>query len=79
MSVKQTNQQIASNLPIFQSTKQKERFLFVVGALVSKLISLQKAAEIMEIEVEIFLQLLEVVGIDFSYLSDDDVALERSW
>jgi hypothetical protein len=33
----------------------------------------------MELEVEVFLQLLELMGIEFSYLTDDDIALERSW
>ncbi|WP_036489774.1 hypothetical protein [Myxosarcina sp. GI1] len=79
MTTKETRQEIASNLQIFQKVEQKERFLFVVGALVSRVISLQKAAEMMELEVEVFLQLLELMGIEFYYLTDDDIALERSW
>ena len=79
MNIKQTRQEIASNLPIFQNVDQKERFLFVVGALVSRVISLHKAAELMELETEVFLQLLELTGIEFSYLADDDITLERSW
>lgn len=79
MTTKETRQEIASNLQIFQKVEQKERFLFAVGALVSRVISLQKAAEMMELEVEVFLQLLELMGIEFSYLTDDDIALERSW
>ncbi len=72
-------QEIASNVQIFDDVEQKERFLFVVGALVSRVISLKKAAEIMELEVEILLQLLEITGIEFSYLSNEDIALEKSW
>jgi predicted HTH domain antitoxin len=79
MVSRETLQEIASNVQIFQNLEQKERFLFVVGALVSRVISLKKAAEIMELEVEVFLQLLELMGIEFSYLTDDDIALERSW
>jgi predicted HTH domain antitoxin len=79
MVSRETLQEIASNVQIFQKLEQKERFLFVVGALVSRVISLKKAAEIMEIEVEVFLQLLELMGIEFSYLTDEDIALERSW
>lgn len=48
-------QEIASNVQIFPDVEQKERFLFVVGALVSKVISLKKAAEIMELEAEVLL------------------------
>ncbi len=72
-------QEIASNVQIFSDVEQKERFLFVVGALVSRVISLKKAAEIMELEVEVLLQLLEITGIEFSYLSNEDIALEKSW
>jgi predicted HTH domain antitoxin len=71
--------EIASNVQIFPDVEQKERFLFVVGALVSRVISLKKAAEIMELEVEVLLQLLEITGIEFSYLSNEDIALEKSW
>jgi len=44
-----------------------------------RLISLQKAAEIMETEPEMFLKILELMDIDFSYLSDEDVLIERKW
>ena len=79
MLSRETRQEIASNVQIFPELEQKERFLFVVGDLVSRVISLKKAAEIMGLEVEVLLQLLELMGIEFSYLSDDDIALERSW
>ena len=72
-------QEIAAGVQIFSDVEQKERFLFVVGALVSRIISLKKAAEIMELEVEVLLQLLEITGIEFSYLSSEDIAQERSW
>ena len=72
-------QEIAANIQIFPEIEQKERFLFVVGALVSRIISLKKAAEIMELEVEVLLQLLEIMGIEFFYLSNEDIAIEKSW
>ncbi len=72
-------QEIAGNIQIFPEIEQKERFLFVVVALVSRIISLKKAAEIMELEVEVLLQLLEIMGIEFSYLSNEDIAIEKSW
>ena len=79
MLSRETRQEIASNVQIFPELEQKERFLFVVGALVSRVISLKKAAEIMGLEVEVLLQLLELMGIEFSYLTDDDIALESNW
>ena len=79
MISRETRQEIALNVPIFADLEEKERFLFVVGALASRLISLKKAAEIMELEVEVLLKLLELMGIEFSYLTDDDITLERNW
>ena len=79
MVSKEVLKEIAANVQIFSDVEQKERFLFVVGALVSRLISLKKAAEIMELEVEALLQILESMDIEFSYLGSDDIAIERSW
>ena len=79
MVSKEALQEIALNVQMFPALEQKERFLFVVGALVSRVISLKKAAEIMELEVEVLLQLLEIMDIDFSYLSREDIALEKNW
>jgi predicted HTH domain antitoxin len=70
---------VALEIHLFKEVEQKENFLFVLGALVMRLISLQKAAEIMEIEPDMFLKILELMGIDFSYLSEDDVSIEREW
>ncbi len=71
--------QVALEIHLFKEVEQKENFLFVLGALMMRLISLQKAAEIMETEPEMFLKILELMGIDFSYLSDEDVFIERKW
>jgi len=70
---------IASELQVFKTVDQKENFLFLIGALHAKVISLQKAAEVMEMEPEMFLQILDLMGIEFSYLSENDVALEKNW
>jgi predicted HTH domain antitoxin len=70
---------IASELQVFKTVDQKENFLFLLGALQAKVISLQKAAEVMEMEPEMFLQILDLMGIEFSYLSENDVALEKNW
>jgi len=69
---------IASDIQLFKSVEEKERFLFVLGALISKIISLEKASEIMEMDREFFLKLLDLMSIDFSYSSDDDVEIEKS-
>ena len=78
MVSKEVLKEIAANVQIFSDVEQKERFLFVVGALVSRLISLKKAAEIMGLEVEALLQILESMEIEFFYLTTEDIAIERS-
>ncbi|WP_427161851.1 hypothetical protein ACQFX9_09890 [Aliinostoc sp. HNIBRCY26] len=72
-------QEIASQVQLFQNIEQKETFIFVIGALTSRLISLHKAAEIMEMDQEVFLKILELMNIDFSYLTVEDIAIEKTW
>jgi hypothetical protein len=67
MNHQTTFKEIASQVQLFQSIEQKETFIFVLGALTSRLISLHKAAEIME--TDIFLKILELMGIDLSNLT----------
>ena len=71
--------EIASEIQIFQNIEQKESFLFVLGALAARVISLKKAAEVMEVEPEVFVKLLDLIGFEFSYLSQEDVLIERNW
>ncbi|MEH2175956.1 hypothetical protein [Nostoc sp.] len=40
---------------------------------------MKKAAEIMEIEPDVFLQLLDLMGLEFSYLTKQDIAIEKDW
>jgi len=70
---------IAVEIHIFKEIEQKEIFLFVLGALVTRVISLQKASEMMEIEPDMFLKILDLMDIEFSYLSDQDVSIEQEW
>ena len=57
---------IVDEVPFFHDEKTKEKFLLVLGALSARLISLRKAAEIME-----------MLGFEFSYLEESDIGLER--
>lgn len=76
---KELIESIASEVQLFQSVEQKESFLFLVGALMARVISLSKAAEIMQLEPAELLKILDLMGIEFSYLSEEDVAVERNW
>jgi predicted HTH domain antitoxin len=70
---------VASELQIFQNLEEKKDFLFVLGALFSRIISLQKAAEIMAMEPEQFIKIIELMGLEFSYLTPQDVEFEKNW
>jgi len=79
MNHQTTFKEIASQVQLFQSIEQKEIFIFVLGALTYRLITLHKAAEIMEMDTEMFLKILELMGMDFSYLTVEDIAREKNW
>lgn len=76
---KELTETIASEIQLSQSIEQKENFLFLLGALMARVISLRKAAEILQIEPGELLKILDLMGIEFSYLSVEDVLSERSW
>ncbi|MBW2116217.1 MAG: hypothetical protein JRH04_15670 [Deltaproteobacteria bacterium] len=57
----------------------REKLLGVVGALVLRKISLSKASEIMGMERERFLGLLDAMKLEYSYLKDQDVEVEKKW
>ena len=79
MTSKEVLRSVAAEIQLFNDIEQKETFLFVLGALFSRVISLKKAAEIMEIEPDVFLALLDIMGLEFSYLTPQDVTLEKDW
>ena len=71
--------EIAKDLPFFKTVDDREKLLGVVGALVLRRISLSKASEIMGMERERFLGWLDATGLEYSYLEDQDVNVERKW
>lgn len=70
---------IAAEVQLFNTLEQKENFLFILGALTARLISLKKAAETLNLEPETFIKILELMGIEFSYLTEEDIATEKTW
>ena len=79
INARKVTQTIASEIQLFQTLDQKENFLFLIGALLARVISLKKASEVMQLEPAEFLKILDLMGIEFSYLSEEDIELERSW
>ena len=70
---------IASDLPFFKTVDEREKLLGVVGALALRQVSLSKAAEIMGMGKEAFLELLDAMRVEFSYLEESDVETEGKW
>ena len=71
--------EIANGLPFFKTADEREKLLGVVGALVLRQVSLSKAAEIMGMGKEAFLELLDAMRVEFSYLEESDVETELKW
>ena len=70
---------IVEAVPLFRDIKDKEKFLIVVSALKLRLVSLARASEIMHMTKTGFLELLELLDIDYSYLSENDIKKEITW
>ena len=70
---------IVEAVPLFKKIEDKEKLLVVVSALKLRLLSLAKASEIMNMTKTGFLELLEALDIDYSYLSDNDIEMEKVW
>jgi predicted HTH domain antitoxin len=70
---------IVEAVPLFRNTEDKEKFLIVVSALKLRLVNLAKASEIMHMTKTGFLELLESLDIDYSYLSETDIEVEKTW
>lgn len=72
-------EEIAAELPLLKSIEERGKLLSVVGALVLRRISLDKASEIMDMQKESFLGLLDALGLEYSYMDKEDVEAEKTW
>jgi predicted HTH domain antitoxin len=70
---------IVEAVPLFRNVEDKEKFLIVVSALKLRLVSLAKASEVMNMTKTGFLELLESLDIDYSYLAENDIEVEKIW
>ena len=71
--------EIASGLPFFKTVNEREKLLGVVGALVLRQVSISKAAEIMVMGKKAFLELLDAMRVEFSYLKESEIEAEVKW
>ncbi|WP_297519237.1 hypothetical protein [Thermococcus sp.] len=65
------------NFPLFKDYREKERFLKVVGLLVSHQITFEKAAELLDMRLEELAFLLNKLGVEYSLLDEEEARLER--
>lgn len=72
-------QELADDLPFFRSIEQRERLLTVIGALVLRRISIKKACEALEMEKDALLGILDAAGMEYSYLEERDIEIEKQW
>jgi predicted HTH domain antitoxin len=72
-------QELAEDLPFFSTLEERERLLTVIGALALRRISLRKACEILEMDKSALLGILDAAGMDFSYLEERDIEIEKRW
>jgi predicted HTH domain antitoxin len=70
---------IAKEITLFNTLEQKETFLSIVGALTARVISFKKASEVLNLEPQAFLEILDLMGIEFSYITEDDIDAEQTW
>ena len=68
---------IIEAVPLFSNIEDKEKLLVVVSALKLRLLSLAKASEIMNMTKTGFLELLEALDVDYSYLTEKDIEMEK--
>ncbi|ASJ00742.1 hypothetical protein [Thermococcus gorgonarius] len=66
------------NFPLFKDYEEKERFLKVIGLLVSHQITLEKAAELLDMKLEELSFLLDKLGVEYSLLDEEEAELELS-
>ncbi len=65
------------NFPLFKDYREKERFFKVIGLLVSHQITLEKAAELLDMSPEELAFLLDKLGVEYSLLDEKEARLER--
>ena len=66
------------NFPLFKDYREKERFLKVIGLLVSHQVTFEKAAELLNMKLDELAFLLDKLGVEYSLLDSEEAELERN-
>jgi predicted HTH domain antitoxin len=67
---------IVFSFPLFKDYREKERFLKVVGLLVSHQVTFEKAAQLLGMKIEELSFLLGKLGVEYSLLDEEEAELE---
>jgi len=68
---------VIERFPLFESYEKKERFFTVLGLLFTRQVTLAKAAELLGMSREELSKVLKLMGLEYSYLTEDEVKHER--
>ncbi len=65
------------NFPFFKDYREKERFLKVIGLLVSHQITFEKAPELLDMRLDELAFLLDKLGVEYSLLDEEEGKFEH--
>jgi len=68
---------VIEKFPLFEKYEEKEKFFMVVGMLFTRQITLAKAAELLEMRRDDFSRLLKLMGLEYSYISEEEIEQEK--
>ncbi len=68
---------VIERFSLFDSYKKKETFFTVIGLLFFFYFTLARAAELLEMSREEFSRILKLIGLEYSYLTQDEVLREK--
>jgi predicted HTH domain antitoxin len=67
---------VIDEFPLFSEREKKERFLLVLGLLASRTVTLEKAAEVLDMSPLEFTAVLRSLGFKYSYLDEEELKKE---
>lgn len=68
---------VIEKFPLFEKYEEKEKFFTVLGLLFTGQITLAKEAELLEMTRRDFSRVLKLMGLEYSYLSEEEIELEK--
>ncbi|MFA4640523.1 hypothetical protein [Pyrococcus kukulkanii] len=70
-------EKVVWEFPLFKTYEEKEKFFKVLGLLVSHQITFEKAAELLKLDREKLAFLLDLLGVEYSFLDEEEAKLEK--